>query len=80
MDFQTQIELPVGLPPITHAEQILMMGSCFAQNIGTINERRRVSIRSESFWYPFTTLLRLSAVLIEILEKEKYIRRVTCFP
>ena len=34
MDFRTQIELPVGLPPITHAGQILMMGSCFVQNIG----------------------------------------------
>ena len=34
MDFRTQIELPVGLPPITHAGQILMMGSCFVQNVG----------------------------------------------
>ena len=50
MDFRTQIELPVGLPPITHAGQILMMGSCFVQNVGNF-ERCQISIRFESFWY-----------------------------
>ena len=35
MDFQTKVELPAGLPPVSHAERILLMGSCFAENMGT---------------------------------------------
>ena len=46
MDFRTQIELPVGLPPITHAGQILMMGSCFVQNIGNFLKRYLPSKKS----------------------------------
>lgn len=34
MNFSTPVELPKGLPPITHAQQLLLMGSCFAENIG----------------------------------------------
>ena len=34
MNFSTPVELPKGLPPITHAQRLLLMGSCFAENIG----------------------------------------------
>ena len=49
MDFRTQIELPVGLPPITHAGQILMMGSCFVQNVGNFlkDAKFQLDLRSE---------------------------------
>ena len=36
MDFQTKVELPAGLPPVSHAERILLMGSCFAENMGRL--------------------------------------------
>ena len=35
MNFQTSVGLPVGLPPISHISPILLMGSCFAENMGT---------------------------------------------
>ena len=34
MNFQTSVELPAGMPPVSHADRILLMGSCFAENIG----------------------------------------------
>ena len=36
MNFTTLVELPKGLPPITHARQLLLLGSCFAENIGNL--------------------------------------------
>ena len=36
MDFQTKVELPTGSPLISHSERILLMGSCFAENIGSL--------------------------------------------
>lgn len=77
MDFRTQIELPVGLPPITHAGQILMMGSCFVQNIGNFLKDAKFQLDLNPFGILYNPS-SLSAVLIEIL-KEKYIRGVTCF-
>ena len=38
MDFQTKVELPAGLPPVSHAERILLMGSCFAENMGMLRQ------------------------------------------
>ena len=38
MDFQTKVELPAGLPPVSHAERILLMGSCFAENMGRLRD------------------------------------------
>ncbi|MBP6064867.1 GSCFA domain-containing protein [Bacteroides sp.] len=35
MNLITPVELPSGLPAITHAQQLLLLGSCFAENIGT---------------------------------------------
>ncbi len=34
MQWITPVELPVGLPPVTYRHRILLMGSCFAENIG----------------------------------------------
>ena len=34
MNFQTSVELPAGMPSVSHADHILLMGSCFAENIG----------------------------------------------
>lgn len=36
MNFTTSVELPHGLPPVTHAQHLLLMGSCFAENIGNL--------------------------------------------
>ena len=71
MDFRTQIELPVGLPPITHAGQILMMGSCFVQNIGNFLKDAKFQLDLNPFGILYNPS-SLSAVLIEILKRKVY--------
>ncbi|WP_294477855.1 GSCFA domain-containing protein [uncultured Bacteroides sp.] len=71
MDFRTPIELPVGLPPITHAGRILLMGSCFAENIGLRLTDAKFQIDMNPFgilYNPFS----LSAALVEILKGKVY--------
>ncbi len=34
MQLNTPVELPAGLPPVSYDQQLLLMGSCFAENIG----------------------------------------------
>lgn len=71
MDFRTLIELPVGLPPVTHAGRILLMGSCFAENIGKQLEHAKFQLDLNPFgilYNPFS----LSAALVEILEGKNY--------
>ena len=71
MDFRTQIELPVGLPPITHAGQILMMGSCFVQNVGNFLKDAKFQLDLNPFGILYNPS-SLSAVLIEILKRKVY--------
>ena len=34
MDFYTFVELPPDLPKLAHADRLMLLGSCFAANIG----------------------------------------------
>ena len=36
MDFLTPVELPSGLPRLTQSDELLLMGSCFATNMGAL--------------------------------------------
>lgn len=36
MNFSTPVELPSDLPRFTQADELLLMGSCFATNIGAL--------------------------------------------
>ena len=36
MNFRTQVELPEKEVEIRHSEQIMLFGSCFAENIGNL--------------------------------------------
>lgn len=36
MNFSTPVELPSDLPRFTQADELLLMGSCFATNIGVL--------------------------------------------
>lgn len=71
MDFRTQIELPVGVPPITHAGQILMMGSCFVENVGNLLKDAKFQLNLNPFGILYNPS-SLSAVLIEILKGKVY--------
>ena len=49
MDFQTKVELPAGLPPVSHAERILLMGSCFAENMGRLLAENKFRVDMNPF-------------------------------
>ena len=34
MNFYTPVELPGSLPQLTHADRLMLFGSCFATHIG----------------------------------------------
>ncbi|MDD3036600.1 GSCFA domain-containing protein [Bacteroides sp.] len=71
MDFQTKVEVPTGLPSITHAGQILLMGSCFAENMGLqlTESKFRVDVNPFGILYnPYSVL----TALVEILKGKEY--------
>lgn len=72
MDFQTKVELPAGLPPVTHSGQILLLGSCFAENMGRqlAENKFRVDINPFGILY---NPLSVSAALGEILKGKVYL-------
>lgn len=71
MDFRTKVELPTGLPSVSHAGPILLMGSCFAENMGRqlAENKFKVDINPFGILYnPFS----VSAALAEILKGKVY--------
>ena len=72
MDFRTKVELPASLPPVTHAGQILLLGSCFAENMGRqlAENKFRVDVNPFGILYnPFS----VSTALVEILKGKVYL-------
>ena len=66
MNFSTPVELPKGLPPITHAQQLLLMGSCFAENIGRQLKENSFHCDVNPFgilYNPFSVLEALQEIL-----------------
>ena len=71
MDFQTKVELPTGSPLISHSERILLMGSCFAENIGSLLAENKFSVDMNPFGILYNPL-SVSAALVEILKGKVY--------
>lgn len=71
MNFTTPIELPIGLPPITHAQQLLLLGSCFAENIGKLLEDNAFRCDVNPFGILYNPL-SVSEALREILSEKQY--------
>ena len=71
MNFQTNVELPTGLPSITHAGKLLLMGSCFAENIGKqlLESKFKVDVNPYGILY---NPLSISTALAEILSEKEY--------
>ena len=79
MDFRTKVELPASLPPVTHAGQILLLGSCFAENMGRqlAENKFRVDVNPFGILYnPFS----VSTALVEILKGKVYQEDKICLP
>ena len=71
MNFQTSVELPAGMPSVSHADHILLMGSCFAENIG----RQLMDAGFQLELNPFGILynpLSVSSALREIIRNKEY--------
>ena len=49
MNLNTPVEIPSGFTPISHAQQLLIMGSCFAENIGTLLAENKFRIDINPF-------------------------------
>lgn len=71
MDFQTKVELPAGLPPVTHSGQILLLGSCFAENMGRQLAENKFGVDINPFGILYNPL-SVSAALGEILKGKVY--------
>ena len=78
MNFQTSVELPAGMPSVSHADHILLMGSCFAENIG----RQLMDAGFQLDLNPFGILynpLSVSSALREIIRNKNTTNKI-CLP
>lgn len=71
INFQTSVDLPVGLPLVTHADRILLMGSCFAENIGRLLVDAGFQLNLNPFGILYNPL-SVSSALREIMQDKEY--------
>ena len=71
MNFRTQVELPEKGTEIRHSEQILLFGSCFAENIGNLLEENKFRCDVNPFGVLYNPL-SITCALNQILEKKEY--------
>ena len=71
MNLHTPVEIPAGLPPVNHTQRLLLMGSCFAGNIGglLLDSKFRVDLNPFGILY---NPLSVSAALREALSGKVY--------
>ena len=71
MNFYTPVELPADLPRLSHADKLMLLGSCFANNIGA----RLTDAKFRCNLNPYGVLynpLSISAALREIVVGKRY--------
>lgn len=71
MNFRTSVDLPLRLPPVSHAGHLLMLGSCFAENIGRKLSDYKFSIDLNPFGILYNPL-SVAKALHEIVEGKIY--------
>lgn len=71
MNFYTPVEIPGSLPQLTHADRLMLFGSCFATHIGMrlTNAKFRCDVNPYGVLY---NPLSISAALREIVEGKRY--------
>ena len=71
MDFYTFVELPPNLPKLAHADRLMLLGSCFAANIGMklVEAKFRCDVNPYGILY---NPLSISAALREIDGGKEY--------
>ena len=71
MDFRTKVELPLGQASIGHADRMMLLGSCFAENIGKRLADRKVSCDVNPFGVLYNPL-SIAEALYELQEGKPY--------
>ena len=71
MNLTTPVEIPSGFIPIHHAQRLLIMGSCFAENIGTLLAENKFQVDINPFGILYNPL-SISMALREIIRKRLY--------
>ncbi len=71
MDFHTTVELPQGMPPVTYEQEILLLGSCFAENIGALLAEHKFRLDINPFGILYNPS-SVSAALREIIAGKQY--------
>lgn len=71
MKLITPVELP-KLPPIDHQQQIMLMGSCFAENIGQWLINSGFNIESNPYGVLYNPI-SINNALIEMLDEKQYV-------
>ena len=71
MQFFTKVELPVKEIEISHKSRIILIGSCFAGNIGKKLQERKFNIEHNPFGVQYNPR-SISAVLTRIAQGEPF--------
>ena len=71
MDFFTPVELPSGLPSLVQADSLLLMGSCFATNMGSLLADAKFHPDINPFGVLYNPL-SISAALREVVAGKVY--------
>ena len=71
MNFRTQVELPEKETEIRHSEQIMLFGSCFAENIGNLLKENKFRCDVNPFGVLYNPL-SIANALNQILEGKEY--------
>ena len=71
MNLNTPVEIPSGFIPIHHAQRLLIMGSCFTENIGTLLAENKFQVDINPFGILYNPL-SISMALREIIRKRLY--------
>ena len=73
MNFRTQVELPEKEVEIRHSEQIMLFGSCFAENIGNLLVKNKFRCDVNPFGVLYNPM-SIAMALRQILSKKRYQR------
>ena len=71
MKLRTEVSLPDYSFSLNHSSQVLMMGSCFTENIGRLMERYLFPVYINPFGVTYNPL-SLKRALVALMEKEAY--------
>jgi hypothetical protein len=71
MQLQTQVQIPNSTNPINHSEKLMLLGSCFAENIGEKLTDNKFQVDVNPFGILYNPL-SVKAALNDLIDKKKF--------